>query len=176
MSDLPHRLRAAIRDIPDFPKPGILFRDITTLLVQPLLMREGLEALWAPFDGEADVIAGVESRGFILGATLAMMRDLPFVPLRKPGKLPAATYREDYSLEYGADSLEVHQGALAPGARTLVIDDLLATGGTASAAVRLVERSGAVVVGLGFLAELEFLNGRDRLRGRRVHSLVRYAD
>jgi adenine phosphoribosyltransferase len=173
-SSLDLRLRQAIRDIPDFPKPGILFRDITTLLLRPELMREAQEALAAPFRGSVDVIAGVESRGFILGAPLAWPEGLPFVPLRKPGKLPAASFRESYALEYGTDSLEVHQDALKTGQRVLIVDDLLATGGTALAAAHLVERAGARVAGLAFLVELEFLHGRDRLAGYPIHSLVRY--
>jgi adenine phosphoribosyltransferase len=171
---LPERLRAAIRNVPDFPKPGILFRDITTLLTRPDLLREAVEALGDPFAGRFDAVAGIESRGFILGAPLAVARGVPFVPLRKPGKLPAAVYRESYALEYGTDALEVHRDAFAPGARVLIVDDLLATGGTAVASARLVETAGASVVGLAFLVELEFLPGRARLAGREVLSLVGY--
>lgn len=172
---LPERLRAAIRNVPDFPKPGILFRDITTFLAQPELVREAIEAMGARFDGRFDAVAGIESRGFILGAPLAVSRGVPFVPLRKPGKLPAAVYSESYSLEYGTDALEVHRDAFAPGARVLIVDDLLATGGTAVASARLVEAAGASVVGLAFLVELEFLPGRARLADREVFSLVAYA-
>jgi len=173
---LPDRLRAAIRDVPDFPKPGILFRDITTLLARPELVDEALAALWEPFAGGTDLVAGVESRGFILGATIAALHRLPFVPLRKPGKLPAAVWRESYALEYGSDALEMHQDAIQAGQRVLVIDDLLATGGTAAAAVRLVEHARGAVVGIATLAELTFLNGRSRLGAYRVHTLVRYDD
>ncbi|MBK8230380.1 MAG: adenine phosphoribosyltransferase [Candidatus Eisenbacteria bacterium] len=169
------RARAAIRDIPDFPQPGILFRDITTLLAQPGLMAEVFDALWAPFEGGVDVIAGIESRGFILGATVAALHRLPFVPLRKPGKLPAATFRESYALEYGSDSLEMHQDALPAGARVLLIDDLLATGGTAAAAIRLIAQGNGRLAGVCFLAELCALEGRRRLPpDARVHALVRY--
>ena len=148
---LPERLRAAIRNVPDFPKPGILFRDITTFLARPDLLREAVEAMGEHFADHFDVVAGIESRGFILGAPLAVSRGVPFVPLRKPGKLPAAVYRESYALEYGTDALEVHRDAFASGARVLIVDDLLATGGTAVASACLVETAGASVVGLAFL-------------------------
>lgn len=172
---LSERLRAAIRNVPDFPKPGILFRDITTFLAKPDLLRAAVAAMGEPFVGRFDVVAGIESRGFILGAPLALLAGVPFVPLRKPGKLPAAVYREEYALEYGTDALEVHRDAFVPGARVLIVDDLLATGGTAVASARLVETAGASVVGLTFLVELEFLPGRQRLAGRDVASLVGYA-
>jgi adenine phosphoribosyltransferase len=175
-SNLSARLRSAVRNIPDFPKPGILFRDITTLLLRPELMRESLAEIWRPFDGQVDLIAGIESRGFLLGAALAVQQELPFVPLRKPGKLPAATIRETYTLEYGTDALEMHHDAVPRGARVLIIDDLLATGGTAGAAVRLVEQVGGEVVGLGFLIELLGLGGRERLEGNTVHALLAYKE
>ena len=168
------RLRRTIRDVPDFPKPGILFRDITTVLLDGNLVRECLEAMWRPYEGEAQVIAGIESRGFILGASIAAQYSLPFVPLRKPGKLPAATHRESYALEYGTDALEIHQDAVRPGTKVLIVDDLLATGGTASAAARLVEQCGGDVLGLSFLVELADLGGRSRLDGRRVDALLTY--
>jgi adenine phosphoribosyltransferase len=173
-SSLPGRLSAAIRTVPDFPKSGIQFRDITTLLLRPDLMREALEGIFEPFAGGVESIAGIESRGFIFGAALAAAHGLPFVPLRKPGKLPASTFRESYSLEYGTDSLEVHQDGFRPGQSVLIVDDLLATGGTAAAAARLVETCGARVLGLAFVVELDDLHGRDRLPGRRVHSLVHF--
>jgi adenine phosphoribosyltransferase len=173
-SDLSLRLASAIRTVPGFPKPGILFRDITTLLLRPDLTRQAVEALAGPFAGEIEAVAGIESRGFVFGAALAAAHGLPLVLLRKPGKLPAATYRESYSLEYGTDSLEVHQDAVQAGQRVLIIDDLLATGGTAAAAARLVEQCGARVVGMAFVVELDDLHGRDRLTGRRVHSLVHF--
>lgn len=171
---LPTRLRAVIRDIPDFPKPGILFRDITTVLLRPDLMQESLDALWDPFVDRADLIAGIESRGFLLGASLASQRGLPFVPLRKPGKLPAQKLREEYTLEYGTDALEMHHDAVGPGKRVLIVDDLLATGGTASAAARLVEQAGGTVVGLVFLIELGALGGRSLLGERDVRSILTY--
>ena len=172
---LPERLRQSIRDVPDFPKAGILFRDITTVLQRPDLMCEAMDALWEPFVDRVDAIAGVESRGFILGAPLAWNHRCPFVPIRKPGKLPAATFRESYALEYGTDAMEIHQDALRPGQRVLIVDDLLATGGTAAAAARLVERTGATVTGFAFLIELSFLHGRSKLAGREIVALVDYA-
>lgn len=173
---LESRLIQAIRNVPDFPKPGIMFRDITTALLDAGLMQEALEAIWSPFAGKADVVAGIESRGFILGAALAWSKGLPFVPMRKPGKLPAAVYRESYALEYGNDSLEVHQDAIASGSRVLIVDDLLATGGTAEAAARLVARTGALTAGFSFLVELDFLKGRAGLEAHPVHSVVHYAE
>jgi adenine phosphoribosyltransferase len=168
------RLCASIRNVPGFPKPGIVFRDITTLLLRPDLLKEALEAMWEPFGGKADVIAGIESRGFILGAVIALSHRLPFVPLRKPGKLPSLTVRESYALEYGTDALEVHQDAIGSGHRVLIVDDLLATGGTATAAARLIERCGGEVAGFSFLVELAFLKGRERLQGYNLRSLVRF--
>jgi adenine phosphoribosyltransferase len=130
--------------------------------------------MWEPFAGKADGIAGIESRGFILGAVIALAHQLPFVPLRKVGKLPSVTVRESYALEYGTDALEVHQDAIGSGHRVLIVDDLLATGGTASAAARLIERCGGTVAGFSFLIELDFLKGRERLKGYELQSLVRY--
>ena len=174
-SDLSSRLRAKIRTVSDFPKPGIQFRDITTLLLEPALMNEGLDALWHTVSGKrVDLIAGIESRGFILGAAMAWQRDRPFVPLRKPGKLPAETYAEAYDLEYGKDELHVHIDAVPREASVFIVDDLLATGGTARAAARLVERAGATVAGIGFFVELPDLKGRARLEGWEVHSLVSF--
>lgn len=173
---LPQRVREAIRNVPGFPKPGIVFRDITTLLLRPALTREALDALWEPYRGRAQVIAGIESRGFILGAPLAVFAGLPFVPIRKPGKLPAPTWRESYALEYGEDAIELHQDALRGGENVLVVDDLLATGGTARAAAQLVERCNAHVIGFAFLVELDFLNGRGKLGSYPVQTLVHYAE
>lgn len=166
-------IQAAIRDVPDFPKPGIMFKDITPVLLDPVLFGRVIEALAAPFaaDGVTHVVA-IESRGFILGAPVALRLGAGLVPMRKPGKLPAAREREDYALEYGSDALEMHTDAVAPGARVLIVDDVLATGGTAAAACRLVERVGASVVGLSVLLTLEFLAGRDELAGRRLETLV----
>ena len=175
--DLAARLRGAIRDIPDFPKPGVLFRDVTTLLVQPALLREATEALWRPFAGDRVThIVALEARGFIFGGAMAVERMLPLVIMRKPGKLPAAVHSEEYELEYGNATLEVHRDALGAGDRALVVDDVLATGGTAAAAGRLVNRCGAELIGCSFLAELDFLGGRSKLAGARLFSLLHYAD
>ncbi|MDM7916124.1 MAG: adenine phosphoribosyltransferase [Candidatus Eisenbacteria bacterium] len=173
--DLPERLRRSIRDIPDFPQPGVLFRDVTTLLLDPGLVAEAIDALWETFDrrGITHVVA-VEARGFILGMGIAMRCKLPLVLMRKPGKLPAERLSEEYELEYGKGRLEVHADALRPGDRVLIVDDVLATGGTAAAAGRLVRRCGAELVGYAFLAELGFLEGRARLEGCHVLSLLRY--
>lgn len=168
-------LRDAIRSVPDFPKPGIMFRDITTLLRDPAAFRRAAELLTERYRGERiEAVAGIESRGFIFGAALADRLDTGFIPIRKPGKLPAATLRQTYALEYGTDALEIHRDALRPGARILLHDDLLATGGTMAAACTLVESLGGVVTGVAVLIELAFLNGRVRLPGRDVFSLVRY--
>ena len=174
-TDLAARLREAIRDIPDFPRRGILFRDITTLLLRPDLLREAVHALWEPFAAsEVTQIAALEARGFVIGSALAVDRHLPLVLMRKPGKLPAARFGEEYHLEYGSAGLEVHRDALAPGDRVLIVDDVLATGGTAAAAGRLVERCGATVAGYAFLAEIAALEGRRQIEGRTVVSLLLY--
>ena len=174
--DLATRLREAIRDIPDFPQPGVLFRDVTTLLIQPSLLREATEALWRPFAGDrVSHIVALEARGFIFGGAMAVERGLPLVIMRKPGKLPAAVHAEEYELEYGKATLEVHRDALGEDDRALVVDDVLATGGTAAAAGRLVDRCGAAVVGFSFLAELDFLSGRMKLPGGRIVSLLHYS-
>ncbi len=173
---LEDRLKRIIRDIPDFPKPGILFKDITPLLGDPHefgLALDGMESRWRPEGVEA--VCAIEARGFILGGALADRLNASFVPLRKPGKLPHECRRAEYALEYGTDALEVHVDAFRPGARVVVIDDVLATGGTAAAACRLVREAGASLLGAGFLLELEFLEGRKLLRDTAVHSLVRYA-
>jgi adenine phosphoribosyltransferase len=173
--DIAPRLAAAIRDVPDFPKPGIVFKDITPVLLDPALFREATEALAAPFvrDGIKHVVA-IESRGFILGAPVAQFLGAGFVPFRKPGKLPHIVERVEYALEYGLDALECHRDALGEGEPVLVVDDVLATGGTAAAACSLVEALGADVVGCSFLVELSFLKGREKLEARRVEALVRY--
>jgi len=168
-------LRAHIRDIPDFPKPGIVFKDITPLLLHPPSFDEAVHRLaaWArPRDVE--LVLAAEARGFILGGALARELGAGFVPARKPGKLPADTVSAQYLLEYGVDALHVHADALADGARVLVHDDLLATGGTARAVVDVATQLGATVVGCGFLIELTFLHGRQRLEGLDVHALVAY--
>ena len=168
-------LKAKIRHVPDFPKPGILFYDITTLLSDAQGLRDTVDALAAPYMGEdIDQVVGIESRGFILGAAVAMTLGCGFVPIRKPGKLPAATHQQAYSLEYGADTLEIHQDALTTDHRILIVDDVLATGGTARAAFDLVRKTGGKVIGAAFLIELDFLNGRSKLPGEPVYSVLRY--
>ena len=168
-------VRRAIRDVPDFPRPGILFKDITPVLASSSLFGRAMMALAAPFEraGITHVVS-IESRGFILGAPVALELRAAFVPVRKPGKLPAATVREDYALEYGTDSLEMHADALRGAKGVLVVDDVLATGGTAAAACRLVERAGGKVLACAFMIELAALHGRAKLGDRRVESLVVY--
>jgi adenine phosphoribosyltransferase len=166
-------LRAKVRDIPDFPQPGILFRDITPLLADPSSFRAVVDAMAAPFAGISVVVA-IESRGFILGAPVAYNLGAGLVPVRKAGRLPSATLREEYALEYGTNTVEVHNDAIRAGERVLIVDDLLATGGTVRAAVNLVERLGAEVAGITVLAELAFLNGRQLLQGYDVRSLIVY--
>ena len=162
-----------IRDVPDFPTPGVVFKDLTPLLAHADAFRFAVDAIADHFAGVAvDRVIGIEARGFILAAPVAYRIGASFVPVRKAGKLPWAVAREEYALEYGTDKLEIHRDAIHPGERVLVVDDVLATGGTASAAVRLVEGLGGVVVGLGFLIELAFLDGRQRLGERDIASLV----
>jgi adenine phosphoribosyltransferase len=164
-----------IRNVPDFPKPGILFKDITPVLASPSLFGKVMMALASPFEGQGIThVVSIESRGFILGAPVALELRAAFVPVRKPGKLPAATIREDFTLEYGVDALEIHADALQGAKGVLVVDDVLATGGTAAAACRLVERAGGRVTGCAFMIELAALGGRARLGDRRVESLVVY--
>jgi adenine phosphoribosyltransferase len=168
-------LAAHIRDIPDFPKPGILFKDITPLLLDADALSQAVTELadWArPLD--VDYVVAAEARGFILGAAIARELDAGFVPARKPGKLPHETVSAEYILEYGVDALEMHADALADGARVLLHDDLLATGGTAQALAELIESAGATIAGCAFLVELAFLGGRDRLQGYDVHALLTY--
>jgi adenine phosphoribosyltransferase len=168
-------LRTRIRHVPDFPKAGILFYDVTTLLRDPEGFRLAIDGIAAPFSGGGiDLVVGIESRGFILGSAVADRIRAGFVPVRKVGKLPAATIRATYTLEYGTDSLEMHRDAVTPGQHVLVVDDLLATGGTASAAVRLVKELGGVVVGVAVLIELAALNGRDQLEGENLHTVLTY--
>lgn len=168
-------IKKLIREVPDFPKPGILFYDITTLLKEPEGLRAVIEASHKAVDDiEFDVVAGIESRGFIFGPVLASALGKGFVPVRKPGKLPAATERVEYALEYGTDALEIHRDAVTKGTRVLIVDDLLATGGTAAAACQLVEKLGGDVAALAFVVELDFLEGRKKLPGRTVRSLLRY--
>jgi adenine phosphoribosyltransferase len=168
-------LKDKIRHVPDFPKPGILFYDITTLLGDPEGLRDAIASIAAPFHGQnIDLVAGIESRGFILGAAVANLLHAGFVPVRKRGKLPARTVRASYSLEYGEDSLEMHADAIRPGQRVLVVDDLLATGGTARAVVDLTKGLGGTVHGVAVLIELVALNGRSRLEGERLHTVLQY--
>jgi|SRR6476469_8500292 adenine phosphoribosyltransferase len=168
-------LRAKIREVPDFPKPGILFYDITTLLKDAPAYKEAIDLMLAPYAGEKiDVVVGMESRGFIFSAPMAYQLDAGLVVVRKLGKLPAETITVEYALEYGSNTLEIHRDAIMPGQRVLIVDDLLATGGTVNGTIELVERLKGEVVGLAFLVELDFLNGRDRLEGRRVTSVVQY--
>jgi adenine phosphoribosyltransferase len=168
-------LKALIRDVPDFPMPGILFRDVTPLLRDPHGLRGVVDALAGRFrERPVDLIAGVESRGFLFGAPLAVALGVGFVPIRKVGKLPAATVRREYALEYGTNTLEMHADAVSPGERVLLIDDLLATGGTARAAVELIESVGGTVTAAAFVIELTFLNGRQALPGTEVQALMSY--
>ena len=168
-------LKSRIREVPDFPKPGINFYDITTLLRDPEGYKAAIESLSAPFAGAGiDIVVGIESRGFILGGAVADRLGAGFCPIRKPGKLPARTMRESFSLEYGTDSIEIHIDAIHPGQRVLVVDDVLATGGTARAAASLVKGLGGTLHGLAFLIELDFLNGREKLAGEQVTSVLHY--
>jgi len=168
-------LKSKIRHVPDFPKPGILFYDITTLLRDPKGFDAVIDQLAAPFAGAGiDLVVGIESRGFILGGAVADRLGAGFCPIRKPGKLPAQTIRESFQLEYGSDSLELHRDAVEPGQRVLVVDDVLATGGTARAAASLIRQLGGELHGLAFLIELQFLKGRDQLPGQRVMSVLQY--
>ena len=168
--------KALIREVPDFPKPGILFYDITTLLKDARAFRAILDELAARYRGKnIDKIVGIESRGFILGGPLADRLKTGFVPVRKPGKLPADSFEVKYNLEYGSNSLAIHRDAVQMGERVLVVDDLLATGGTAAATVHLLRQLGADIVGLAFLVELTSLKGREKLDGCTVHSLITYS-
>ncbi|HLM58014.1 MAG TPA: adenine phosphoribosyltransferase [Pyrinomonadaceae bacterium] len=168
-------LKALIREVPDFPKPGINFYDITTLLKSPEGLRGVVDGLSAEFRGErVDTVIGIEARGFIFAPAMAYHLGAGFVPARKPGKLPSECATVSYDLEYGQDALQVHRDAVGQGHRVVIADDLLATGGTASAVVKLVEQLGGEVVGLAFVVELEFLPGRDKLKGYDVRSLLKY--
>jgi adenine phosphoribosyltransferase len=168
-------LKAKIRHVPDFPKAGILFYDITTLLQDPAGFRAAVGRLAAPFEGRGiDIVVGIESRGFIFGSAVADRLGAGFAPVRKPGKLPWQTLRASYDLEYGSDALEMHDDAVKKGQRVLIVDDLLATGGTAKATVDLVKRLGGEIHALAFLIELVALNGRDKLPGERVHAVLNY--
>ena len=168
-------LKALIRDVPDFPMQGILFRDVTPLLRDPQGLAQVVDAFAERYRGQGiDAVAGIESRGFLFGAPLAVALGVGFVPIRKLGKLPADKITREYALEYGTNSLEVHRDGVRPGERVLLVDDLLATGGTARAAAELIEELGAQVVEAAFVIELGFLNGRAALEGREVHALMAY--
>ena len=169
-------LKSYIRDIPDFPKPGILFRDITPLLAAPEVFRKCVHHFADYYrERNVDVIVAAEARGFILATPLALELNIGFVPIRKPGKLPAATNSFEYDLEYGTDSLEVHIDGIQPGQNVLIVDDLLATGGTMEACCKLVEKAGANVAGCAFLIELEGLNGADKIGEHDIFALIKYA-
>jgi len=164
-----------IRDVPDFPKKGIVFKDITPVLSDINTLRTSVKEMAAPFvDHEIDIVVGIESRGFIFGAPIADVLNCSFVPVRKPGKLPWRTKTVSYELEYGTDTLEIHEDAIQTGQNVLIVDDLLATGGTAEAACKLVEKMGGNIKGLTVLIELKFLNAREKLNPYNVHSLVQY--
>ena len=168
-------LKQLIREIPDFPKPGILFYDITTLLKDKQGLKGTIDALKTQYEGaQVDVVVGIEARGFIFAPALAYALGAGFVPVRKPKKLPAVCESISYDLEYGSDTLEVHRDAIVPGSKVLIVDDLLATGGTAKAVARLVEQLGGSVAGLGFVLELTFLSGREKLEGYDILSVLQY--
>ena len=171
----PDDLARAIRNIPDFPKPGIQFKDITPVLADAKLFAASIELLTAGFSpGSVDAVVGIDARGFIFAAAAALRLQAGFIPVRKKGKLPSKTLEESYDLEYGSNTIAIHVDAVNPGSRVLLVDDLLATGGTAAAAVALLTKIGAKIVGVSFLIELGFLNGRERLKGYPVHSLIVY--
>ena len=173
----PIELTRFIRSIPDFPKPGIMFRDITPLLATPRAFRSVIDSFAEHFSGrKVSAVVAAEARGFIFAAPLALSLEARFIPVRKPGKLPFDTHSFHYDLEYGSDSLEMHTDALAAGDRVLLVDDLLATGGTMRACVSMAEKAGAAVAGIAFVIELDFLKGRQRLEPHEVFSLVHYAD
>jgi adenine phosphoribosyltransferase len=168
-------LKQHIRSVPDFPKAGILFYDITTLLRDPQGFKMTIDMLSTPYlDQGIDAVVGIESRGFILGAAVAERINAGFIPIRKPGKLPAKALKETYDLEYGKDAIEIHEDAIASGQRILIVDDVLATGGTASAAVQLVKKLGGELHGVAFLIELLFLNGRQKIAAEKVFSVLQY--
>ena len=168
-------LKKLIREVPDFPKPGILFYDITTLLKNKAGFATLIDALAEHYLGQdIDLVLGMEARGFIFGPALAYRLNAGFVPVRKPGKLPAATVKYDYALEYGTNTLEIHKDAIEKGQRVIIVDDLLATGGTAEATAKLAESLGGEIVGMGFVVELDFLNPRSKLQGYDIFSLLHY--
>jgi len=168
-------LMAYIRDIPDFPKPGIIFKDITPMLANHIAFRHAIQAMTEPFRSlEITHVVGIEARGFLFAPSIATELGAGIVPVRKPGKLPFKTVQYTYDLEYGSDTIEIHTDAIAPGDRVLIVDDLLATGGTVTAACNLVESLGGIIKGLSFVIELEFLNGRKKINRHPIHSLIKY--
>jgi len=170
-----NHLKTLIREVPDFPKPGILFYDITTLLKDAAGLRALIDELGAGYVGKGiDKVVGIEARGFIFAPAVAYALNAGFIPVRKPKKLPAATERVEYALEYGTDVLEIHKDSIEPGENVLIVDDVLATGGTAAAVTKLVEKLGGKVAGLGFVIELDFLNGRAKLPGRDIRAMIHY--
>lgn len=169
------KLEDKIRDVPDFPIKGVLFKDITTLLKDPDAYHTAIDSMAERFRGkQIDIVVGMESRGFVFAAPMAYLLNAGLVPVRKLGKLPAETVRAEYSLEYGTNTLEMHKDAIKPGQRVLIVDDLLATGGTTMATVKLVEMLGGQVAGIAFLIELTFLHGREKLKGYDVHAEIQY--
>ena len=175
IAEIEELLKKAIRDIPDFPKKGIIFKDITPLLQDAGLFKKAIDQLCEPFkDKNIDVIVSIESRGFIFGAAMAYKLGAGFVPVRKKGKLPYKTHAITYDLEYGQDTLEIHQDAVTKGTRVLILDDVLATGGTLAGVVHLIKKMGGEIVGIGFLIELTFLNGRDKNKGQDIFSLIKF--
>ncbi|MCU0645957.1 MAG: adenine phosphoribosyltransferase [bacterium] len=170
-------LKQKIRNVQDFPKPGIGFKDITTLIKDATAFKQSIDTIANQYNpADIDVIVGIESRGFIFGAALAHEWGKGFVPVRKPGKLPAESIREEYQLEYGSDAVEIHKDAISPGQHVLIIDDLLATGGTVAAAAKLVERLSGNIMGICFLIELSFLKGREKLKRYNVHALIDFEE
>ena len=168
-------LKKSIRDIPDFPKKGILFKDVTTLLKDRVLFKKAIQLMAEPFQNKnIDVVVGIESRGFFLGGALSLLLNASFVPIRKKGKLPSKTHRVTYALEYGEDAIEIHQDAFSNGKRAIVVDDLLATGGTLVASCELIEKAGGKIVGISSLIELEFLHGRAKLSDYNLHSVLKF--
>ncbi|MBI4652597.1 adenine phosphoribosyltransferase [Candidatus Desantisbacteria bacterium] len=168
-------LKKYIRDIPDFPKKGIIFKDITTLLINGKALKYVINKMAEQYKNDKiDAVVGVESRGFIVGSALAYKMGVGFIPIRKPGKLPYKTIKATYALEYGTDSIEIHEDAIKPSQNILIVDDLLATGGTAGAVVELVSKLGGNIAGIAFIIELSFLNGKDKLPGQKIFSLIQY--
>ena len=172
------KIKSLIRDLPDYPKPGIVFKDITPLFLDPLAMKEVIQGMIAPFRTKdsppIDLILGAEARGFLFGPAMALELGVGFMPIRKRGKLPGSTIHEEYELEYGTDQLEIHTGQMPKGARVLLVDDVLATGGTMEVSKKLVEKEEGVVAGFSFLIELSFLEGRKKLPGESIYSLLEY--